>query len=75
MTKEDHETLVATAKALGADLSDDALIYSGAAQWEDWQNHVPLAVLERWKILGPTARAAVFLTAKAVTAYQHKEPA
>lgn len=46
---------------------DDALIYHGSATFDDWRCHVPLAVVEMWKQLDKTARAAVFMTAMGAT--------
>ena len=55
-------------------LGRDAVLYSGSAQWENWTNHVPMAVVAAWSELGPDARAAVYLTAKAVTNYERMTP-
>jgi hypothetical protein len=51
-------------------LDDDALAYSGAALWSDWENHVPAALVAMWDLLSEEARMAVYLTAFAVTAYE-----
>ena len=64
------DQLVAIAERNGADLGDDALIYAGSATWDDWRNHVPDAVRAVWPVLDRAARAAAYLTANAVTAYQ-----
>ena len=52
-------------------LADDALVYAGAAVWDRWENHVPLVVQQAWGELDENARAAVFLTAEAVTHYSN----
>ncbi len=64
--------LVALARELNADLSNDALIYAGSATWEQWQAHVPTGVILEWHKLSREARAAVFLTAHSVTMYNER---
>lgn len=68
-----HGSLVQIAYGfLDCDLSDDALIYAGSATWNDWRNHVPEAVRSSWASIDRVGRAAVFLTAKAVTAWHER---
>jgi hypothetical protein len=50
-------------------LGPDALIYAGSATWDRWENHVPVGLRSMWPLLGEESRLAVFLTAKAFTAY------
>ena len=57
-----------------ADVSDDALIYAGSATWEDWRNHVPVAVRMVWKDLSEETRRAVWSTCFAVTGWQSPSP-
>jgi hypothetical protein len=70
--------LASLATALpNCDLSDDAVIYAGAAVWSDWRNHVPAIILACWGQMSPEARAATFLCCHSVTGYERmvKPPA
>lgn len=51
------------------DLGDDALIYSGSATWDMWQNHVPQIVVSMWPLFDEETRYAVYVTAKQFTTY------
>lgn len=57
-----------------ADVSDDALIYAGSATWQDWRNHVPIAVRMVWKDLSEETRRAVWSTCFAVTGWKSPSP-
>lgn len=61
------DDLVVVAEMIGADLSDDALIYAGSATCDMWQAHVVNAVAAAWLSLPPVARAVAFLQAKSRT--------
>ena len=50
-------------------LGDDALIYQGSAQWDDWRNHVPKILAEKWAWLSEEARLCIYVTAHQVTTY------
>ena len=71
-----NKTLKSSVEALGrfrkanVDFSDDALIYAGSAKWDDWRNHVPVSVQSAWRDLNEDARAALYITAEAVTRWK-----
>ena len=47
-------------------LSDDTLIYAGAATWEQWENHIPPVAVKLWPELSMESRALLFIMAESV---------
>jgi len=43
------------------DLSDDALIYAGSAEWKDWRNHATGMERAMWKQFTRHQRAQVYM--------------
>lgn len=43
------------------DLSDDALIYAGSAEWRDWRNHATGMERAMWKQFTRQQRAQVYM--------------